>query len=52
MLVIISCASAAGEPPDLTGPPVTLKGSMVCNGACLSEPKPDDPEKGVDHRLW
>jgi formylglycine-generating enzyme required for sulfatase activity len=42
-VVAVACwTAAAAEPAAPAGSPLTLKGSMVCNGACIPNPKADD----------
>jgi hypothetical protein len=47
VLAALGCAvwarsAPAAEAPPPAGVEVTLKGSLVCNGACIADPKPDD----------
>jgi formylglycine-generating enzyme required for sulfatase activity len=44
VIILASCALARGKPP-AEGAEVTLQGSLVCNGACIPDPK------GTDHVL-
>ena len=39
--VVWARIAAAADPPP-AGREVTLKGSLVCNGACIADPRPDD----------
>jgi formylglycine-generating enzyme required for sulfatase activity len=41
MAAVAGYARAGDQPPDKSAP-VTLKGSMVCNGACVADPKEED----------
>jgi formylglycine-generating enzyme required for sulfatase activity len=40
--VALGCSFLAGRPSAARGAEVTLKGSMVCNGACIPDAKDDD----------
>jgi hypothetical protein len=43
LLLLVSAGHARAEDPSPTpGAAVTLKGSMVCNGACIPDPKDED----------
>jgi formylglycine-generating enzyme required for sulfatase activity len=41
-LTALAGATPAADQPPATGGEVTLKGSLVCNGACIPNPKEDD----------
>jgi hypothetical protein len=44
ILLILACSAnhLIADEPKATGTSLTLKGSMVCNGACIPEPKAED----------
>jgi formylglycine-generating enzyme required for sulfatase activity len=42
MLTALAGYAGAGEPSPARGAEVTLKGSVVCNGACVPDPKEED----------
>jgi formylglycine-generating enzyme required for sulfatase activity len=42
LLLVLAARSIRAEDASPAQPEVTLKGSMVCNGACLPDPKDDD----------